>query len=100
MHDINLLTVYKTVDNAIVKEIEDELVIITMNENISDIDSSIYTINATGKIVWGKLDGQNSLAKIIEILVCEYDVSKDKVEKDIKELILELLEKGLILEKK
>ena len=100
MYEVNLRTVYKIPDSAIVKKIEDELVIITMTDGISDIDSSIYTLNATGKVVWEKLDGQNSLEKIINALAEEYNVPKTKIEKDVKKLVIELIEKGLILEKK
>ncbi|MCP4372838.1 MAG: hypothetical protein GY797_32750, partial [Deltaproteobacteria bacterium] len=56
MQDVNLSSVYKVIDNVITKIIEDELVIVTMNDGISDVDSSIFTLNPTGKVVWEKLD--------------------------------------------
>ncbi len=99
MQEVNLLSIFRKADDLIVKEIEDELLIITMNDGITDINSSIYTINSTGKIIWEKLNDSISLETIIVNLASEYDVSREKIEKDVKKLIRELLEKGMILEK-
>lgn len=99
MQEVSLFSVFRKIDNIIVKEIEDELLVITMNNGITDIDSSIYTINTTGKIIWEKLTGLISLDAIIEDLAGEYDVSREIIEKDVKKLIRDFLDKGLILEK-
>ena len=98
MQKLNLGLVYKISDNVISKTIENELVIITMNDGISDVDSSIYTLNQTGKAVWDKLDGKSSLKKIINQLASEYKVPEKKIEKDIKELMLDMIEKKLVFE--
>ncbi len=97
MQDINLSSVYKVVDNVISKIIEDELVIVTMNNGISDVDSSIFTLNPTGKVVWEKLDGKYSLKEVIDQLVEEYEAPEDAVKKDVIKLVAELLVKNLIV---
>lgn len=98
MQEINLLSIFKISDNIITKAVEDELVIITTKDEISDIDSSIYTLNPTGKVVWDKLDGKLSLEEIIRQLTEEYNAPDGAVEADVRKLISELLEKSLIHE--
>lgn len=93
-------TIFKKADNLIVKEIEDELMIITTNEGITDINSSVYTVNPTGKAVWEKIKDNISLGSLIDALADEYDAPKHSIEADVKKIIGEMLEKRLIFEKK
>lgn len=88
--------VYRKSDSAIVKEIEDELIIITTDNGISDINSSVYTVNSTGKAVWQQLDGIRSLEEIIETLSKEYNASLDRIRKDTYKIISEFISKGLV----
>ncbi|MCF6248818.1 MAG: PqqD family protein [Desulfobacula sp.] len=97
MTNINLSSIYKIVDSVITKTIEDELVIVTMNDGISDVDSSIFTLNPTGKVVWEKLDGKYSLKDIINQLAEEYKAPEDAVKKDVEKLVEKLVEKKLVL---
>ncbi len=97
MQDINLSSVYKVIDSVITKTIEDELVIVTMNDGISDVDSSIFTLNPTGTVIWEKLNGKYSLKEIIGQLAQEYKADEDVVKNDVKKLVAELMEKKLIV---
>ncbi len=98
MQDINFSSIYIKNDTVITKEIEDELVIVKMNDQISDVDSPIYTLNTTGKAIWEKIDGKRSLNEIIEQLQIEFIVPIEKLENDIKNLITILIDKHLIFE--
>ena len=98
MQDVNLSSVYKIIDSVTTKTIEDELVIVTTTDGISDVDSSIFTLNPTGKVVWEKLDGKYSLKEIIDQLVEEYKAPEGAVKNDVMKLVSELLGKNLVFE--
>lgn len=98
MNTINLETIYKKKEGLLEKEIEDELVIITIDDDISDIDSTIYTLNETGKMIWNTIDGKKSLKEIIRSAGQEYNVSEAQLEKELIQLICEFLTKKLIYE--
>lgn len=92
-------SIFKKADNLIVKEIEDELLIITTNEGITDINSFVYTFNPTGKAIWDKLEDYSCLGTLIDVLADEYDAPKNRIANDVKKIIGEMLEKRLIFEK-
>jgi hypothetical protein len=93
-------TVFNKPLDVIVRDIEDELVIITMTSGISDLDSTVYSLNQTGKAFWQLIDGQLTLEDIIVILSKDYNISLEKIQKEILELIQNLLDNGLIFETK
>lgn len=98
--NIDTKTVFNKPQNAIVREIEDELIIITMTAGISDLDSAVYSLNQTGKEFWQLIDGQLTLEAIMAILSKDYNISLEKVQKEILKLSKDLLDKGLLFETK
>jgi hypothetical protein len=55
-----------------------------------------YGLNAVGCSFWEKVDGNISVAKIIDILLKEYDVERSILVGDIMELVAGLNENGLL----
>lgn len=100
IQELDNSTVFKKSENLIVKEIEDEILIITTSGGITDINSFVYTVNPTGKAVWDKLEDHTSLGTLIDVLADEYNTPKDRIANDVRKIIGELLEKRLIFEKK
>lgn len=58
----------------------------------SDEVDSIYTLNETASTIWGALDGQRTLAEIIDLVVAEYEVTREQAEVDLYELVAQLSE--------
>ena len=56
----------------------------------SDEVDSIYTLNETASTIWDALDGQRTLASIVDIVVDEYEVSREQAQADLLELIEQL----------
>ena len=57
--------VFRKKDNLIFKEIENEGIIISMDQQSTDEDSVIYSINSTCVDVWNNIDGTKNLDSII-----------------------------------
>lgn len=77
-------------DSLVASELDDGLVMMSLENN------SYYGLNPIGKRIWELLDEKQTYNELIEKLTQEYDISKEKCEKDILEL-LESLEKEEII---
>jgi len=68
-----------------------EAVLVPVARNSDEVDS-IYTLNETASTIWGALDGQRTLAEIIDLIVAEYEVTREQAEVDLYELVAQLSE--------
>lgn len=55
-----------------------------------------FGMNAVGCSFWEKIDGQNTVAEIIDHLLEEYEVTRSVLEQDINELIDAMLKNNII----
>ncbi len=70
--------------------IAEECLLIPLHRRLTDANS-IYVLNGTGAAVWQRLDGGRSLGEIRRDLLAEYDVSTEQLDRDLHELITDLL---------
>ncbi len=96
--DIKPNAFYKISENLITKNIEGELVIVPLISGIGDLNTELYSLNNTGLSIWNKLDGVTAIQKIIHDLSIEFNTPYEAIQKDVTDLIKELLQKGLIVE--
>ena len=90
---------YMVSNDVIARDIEGEIVIVPLMSGIGDMDDDLYSLNETGKIIWKFLEDENlSIKEITEELSLVYDESYDTIETQVKGIVQELLDKGLILE--
>jgi hypothetical protein len=81
-------------DEASWKLVDDEVVIINFETTY------YYSLNATGSYVWQLLENEAStLPEIISSVSTHFDVSEKDIQNDVTNLINELCEENLILEK-
>jgi hypothetical protein len=95
---INLSSVYKTSEEIVVREIEGELIIVPLTAGIGDMEDELFTLNETGRAIWGKLDGKKSMVKIIEKLTEEFNAPSEDIKKDVLGFAQELLKRNIIVE--
>jgi len=95
---VDLSKKYIPSPDIVVRHIEGETIIIPITAGIGDLEDALFTLNPTGLAVWKKLDGQNSVADIIEALLKEYPASPGQIERDVLGLLEELYQKKLIVE--
>jgi hypothetical protein len=93
---IDLNQVYVLSEDVVVREIEGELIIVPIAAGIGDMEDELYTMNETGKLILSKIDGEQSLADIVEDLALEYDASLSEIERDVLGLVNELAKRKMI----
>ncbi len=96
--EVNLDDVYAPSDDVVAKEIDGEIIIVPLSADIGGIEEALYTMNDTGKAIWDRLDGKNSLKDVVEKLSIEYKASSGEIEKDVTKLVEELLIKKMLVE--
>lgn len=56
----------------------------------------VHVLNPAGSLLWEELDGQKSLAQLLDRVMEEYDVSRQQAEADMREFIGDLLDNGMV----
>jgi len=74
-------------------KVEDEMVLLGMEDGI------YYGLNPVGAFIWEEIKEPKTIDEIRDAVLSEYEVEKDECEKDLYELLRELVEKGLVIVK-
>src|SRR5512144_2499269 len=98
MTDVRLDAVYVPSEDVVAREIEGELIIVPLAAGIGDMEDELYTLNETGRAIWGRLDGQRTLAEVAGELAGEYAAAPGEIEADIAGLAGELLRRKMLVE--
>ncbi|HQI48050.1 MAG TPA: PqqD family protein [bacterium] len=78
------------------REIEGELIIIPLAAGIGDMEDELYTLNETGKVIWGRMDGSATLGQIAAALADEYNAPLNEIEQDVLGLVNEMVRRKII----
>ena len=82
--------VYRKSDSIVSRKIADEFILVPIRRNVGDLES-IYTLNDVAAYIWELLDGKRNILEIREKIVEEFDVSPEEAEKDLLELLQQLV---------
>ncbi len=93
---VSLKEIYAPSEDVVAREVQGELIIIPITSGIGDEDE-IFTLNETGRAIWGKLDSKRSLKEVVNCLSLEFDASGTEIEKDVLGLGEELLKKKILV---
>lgn len=64
---------------------------------MSTVDSTLFSLNPTGTIIWQAADGKTPLSRIIEEKVCaEFDVGVEQARIDTEDFVVRLAEHGIL----
>ena len=85
-------------EDIVAREIEGEFIIVPLTSGIGDMENALYTINETGKAIWGHLDGKKSLKSIADELSAEFEAPSKEIQMDVLGFAKELLKKGILVE--
>lgn len=95
---INQATVVRFSDDIVVRNIEDELIIVPLTADVGNVEDKLYSLNETGKAIWEYIDGKNSLGTIATILSEQYeDISQEEIMPDIIGFVQELVNRRILL---
>ena len=85
-------------DDIVARVIEGELIIVPLVAGIGDMEDELFTLNETGRAIWDRLDGTNSLGMIVSELADEFDADPDQIERDVLGLVGELARRRMVVE--
>jgi hypothetical protein len=86
-------------EDVVAREIEGELIIVPLTAGIGDMEDELYTMNETGKAIWGKLDGTRTLRQVASELAELYDAPADNIEHSVIGLLEELIKRRMVVVK-
>ncbi len=84
-------------DLLVARKIDDELIIIPICRKADEVES-IYTLNEVAAFIWELVDGNRSGEQIRDKMLNEFEVSVEEAEKDLGELLQQLLGIGALTE--
>ncbi|MGD0612279.1 MAG: PqqD family protein [Anaerolineales bacterium] len=84
-------------DDVVAREIEGELILVPLAAGIGDLEDELYTLNDTGKEIWGRLDGVRSLRQIATELANEYGAPTAEIQRDVTGLVGELVRRKMVV---
>lgn len=90
--------IYMPSDDIVAREIEGEIIIVPLAAGIGDMEDELFTLNETGKAIWTRLDGQQTLEEVIAGLIQVFDASADEIENDVLGLVEELINRRMLVE--
>ena len=71
------------------RQIADENILVPISQSSSEVEC-VYTLNDVATVIWELLDGDHSLKEILDIIIAEFMVDKDKAQADLLKFIQEL----------
>ena len=98
MTTIRMEGVYAPSGDVVAREIEGELIIVPLVAGIADMEDELYTMNESGKAIWGRLDGEMTLAEVAAALAEDYEAAPGEIERDVQGLVEELVRRRMLVE--
>lgn len=83
-------------DDVVSREIEGELIIVPIASGIGDMEDELYTLNETGRAIWQRLDGKQTLRDVAIDLADNYAAPIDQITRDVVGLVTELARRKMI----
>jgi hypothetical protein len=93
---IHIKDIFEPSEEIVFREIEGELILIPLVSGIGDMEEDLFTLNETGKAIWGRLDGKKTVEEIIQFLETEYDSPLSEIQKDVMGLINEFVKRKMV----
>ncbi len=91
--DFNL--VYKKKGEIVTRKIAGETLLVPIRGQVANMQK-VFALNEVAEFIWSRIDGKRSLATIRDGILSDFSAEKAQVEADIRELIAQLQESGLI----
>lgn len=91
--------VYIKVEGVVEKKLNDELILVPLSHNIANMNE-VFTLNEVGSFIYNCFDGVTNVEVILEKMLLEFDVEKERAVNDINDFIHVALKKNVITVKK
>ena len=87
----------KIKDGFVVREIMGQCVVVATGE-ASETFQGMIKLNDTGKDIWEGVANGKSEEEIVDYIVSEYDVDKNRATNSVQKFIAEMKDKGFIVD--
>lgn len=91
----NAAFIVRTSGRAVTRVIEGETLIVPIAGGVGDLEA-IFTLNPIASRLWELLEHPVTRARLIEVILQEYDVSPDEAARDVAEFVDDLRAASLI----
>ena len=90
MQSITLNDRVKILKDVVFREVEQEMVLLNLGTG------SYYGLDAVGSRMWDLLAEKKNIREVLEIMLQEYEVATEDLQRDILHLLQELKTRGLV----
>lgn len=94
---INARRIAKKDQELVSRYIAGETIIVPIRGKLADLQR-IFVVDTVAAYIWQQLDGRKRLDEILEDILAEFDVERERARTDLEEFIAELAEAGLVEE--
>jgi len=90
--ELSLNSRVKVSDDVLFQELQGEAVLLNLKTGV------YLGLNQIGTRIWELLQQDGSLSKTVEVLLQEYDVSRDQLTQDLLDLVAQMGKQALLVE--
>ena len=94
--EITMETICFPSENVVGRVIEGEIIIVPLVAGIGDAEDELYTLNATGQLIWQKLDGAKRLSHVAAELAEEFSCPASEIQSDVLGFVTEMVKRGIL----
>lgn len=94
---VSMDAIYRRSDDVVARDISGELMIVPLVAGIGNMEDELYSMNASGRAIWDRLDGQVSLQQVSDVLAGEFGVPVAKMAHDVSGFVEELVSRGIVV---
>ena len=80
---------YKKNENIVSKIIDDMCILVPMKNNVNDTQGIFY-LNEVGMFIWNNIDGKKTLSEIRDLIIENFDATREESGQDLIEFIEQL----------
>jgi hypothetical protein len=90
--EINLNSRVRILDDVLFQELQGEAVLLNLRTGV------YLGLNQIGTRIWQLLQEDGALSRVLEVMLREYDVTQEKLSKDLLDLVGQMEKQGLLAE--
>jgi hypothetical protein len=64
---------------------------------LDEADGVYYGLNDVGSFIWNLIEDPHTIEEVCEAVTAEYEVERERCQRDIEEMISELADTGLVM---
>lgn len=85
----------KTKENFVIRQVADTWVVLPLGAATLNFDGML-TLNQSGVLLWQALEKGCSKEELTQVLLAEYDVSREEASADVQEFLNTLVQAGCL----